>query len=90
MEYAINENTTRKLVKYNKFKHKNNAWITACLIKSIKFRDEPHLKYKNPGISMEEHSNIIKTNIKTFYTIIQKVFVIQKSISKTIRNQLGV
>ena len=66
---AINTNTTTKLVKYNKFKHKNNPWITASLIKSIKFRDKLHLKSKNTRISMEEHTNI-KTNIKTFNTII--------------------
>ena len=66
---AINTNTTTKLVKYNKFKHKNNPWITASLIKSIKFRVKPHLKSKNPHISREGHTNI-KTNIKTFNTII--------------------
>ena len=64
---VINTNTTTKLVKYNKFKHKNNPWITASLIKSIKFRDKLHLKSKNPHITREEH-----TNIKTFNTIIKK------------------
>ena len=62
---AINTNTTTKLVKYNKFKYKNNPWITASLIKSIIFRVKPHLKSKNPHISREEH-----TNIKTSNTIL--------------------
>ena len=43
---AINTNTTTKLVKYNKFKHKNNPWITAGLIKSIKLCSKLHLKSK--------------------------------------------
>ena len=40
---AIHNNTT-KYVKYNKFKH--NPWMTAGILKSIKFCYELHLKSK--------------------------------------------
>ena len=36
-----------KRIKLNKSKHKKSPWITEGVIKSIKFRDNLHMKLKN-------------------------------------------
>ena len=36
-----------KLVKFNKYRHKNNRWITHGVIKSIKYRDKLYRNLKN-------------------------------------------
>ena len=35
-----NKFITRRLVKYNKYKHKKSTWITQGLLKSIRYRDK--------------------------------------------------
>ena len=45
---AINNNSTTKYVKYNKFNHKNNPWLTSGILKSMKYRDKLYFKLKNP------------------------------------------
>jgi len=69
---AIHKHTQTKNRKLNKFKHKKNPWITKGLIKSIKFRDKLHLKSKTSRLTIEEYQNI-KTNIKTYTTIIKRL-----------------
>ncbi len=36
-----------KVIKFNKYKHKKSKWISAGLIKSIKYRDNLYKKTKN-------------------------------------------
>ena len=50
VEPAKNKHMSGKLVKYNKYKHKNIARLTNGMLRSIKFRDKlyKHLKSTNP------------------------------------------
>ena len=60
-----------KLVKFKKHKHKKNKWMTFGIIKSIKFRDNLHIKFKRAQPDSPEH-NTLKTNLKVYNTIIKK------------------
>ena len=52
-----------KRVKFDKHKHTKSNWITAGLIRSIKFRDKLYLKMKQTPTHSEAYANI-KINIK--------------------------
>ena len=54
-----------KRVKFDKHKHKKSNWITAGLIRSIKFRDKLYLKMKQTPAHSEAYANI-KINLKTY------------------------
>lgn len=60
-----------KRVKFNKYKHKKNAWITFGIINSIQFRDDLYkrLRLCTPG-SIEWSG--LKINLKTYNSILKK------------------
>ena len=60
-----------KLVKFRKYKHKINNWMTYGILKSIKYRDKLYkdLKITNPNISQYDD---IHTNLKTYNTILKR------------------
>ena len=60
-----------KRVKFDKHKHKKSNWITAGLIRSIKFRDKLYLKMKQTPTNSEAYANI-KTNLKTYNKILKR------------------
>ena len=61
-----------KRVKFDKHKHTKSIWITAGLIRSIKFRDKLYLKMKQTRTNSEAYANI-KTNLKTYNKILNRV-----------------
>ena len=69
---AIQKNTTVKQLKFNKFKHKKNPWMSEGLLKSIRFRDKMHLKLKSSRQTAEQYATL-KTNIKTYNKIIKRL-----------------
>ena len=60
-----------KIVRFNKYKHKKSLWITRCLLKSIRYRDQLYKKLKltNPN---SPHYDTIKTNLKTYNLILKQ------------------
>ena len=61
-----------KTVKYNKHKHKKNAWITFGIIKSIKSRDKLYVKLKSTPKD-DPYYESYNTNLKTYNRIIKKL-----------------
>ena len=60
-----------KLVKFNKHRHKHEKWITAGIIKSIKYRDKLHLSITRSDPESSEYPTLV-TNLKTFNGILKK------------------
>ena len=61
-----------RLVRYNKYKHKLNSWITAGILRSIKFRDKLYRRM----INTQTNSNLrdtLKTNLATYNKILKKL-----------------
>ena len=58
------------LVKFNKYKHKKNKWITVGILKSIRYKDKLYLKLKSLSINDIEYENT-KTNLKTYSKILR-------------------
>ena len=60
-----------KIVKFNKYRHKNNRWITHGVIKSIKYRDKLYRNLKNASkdsISYDE----LKNRLSVYNKILKK------------------
>lgn len=60
-----------KTIKYNKYKHKKDKWISHSLIKSIRFRDNLYKKLKSTDPSSDNYQTL-KTNLKTCNAILKK------------------
>ena len=61
-----------KLVKYNKHIHKNTKWITAGIIRSIKFRDSLNHRLKTTPRNTILYQTV-KHNISSYNKILQKL-----------------
>ena len=59
-----------KLVKFNKYKHKESMWIAQGILRSIQYRDKLYkqLKLTHPNSSNYE---IINVNLKTYNTTLK-------------------
>ena len=68
-----------RLVKFNKYKHKKNKWITVGILKSIRYKDKLYLKLKSLSINDIEYENT-KTNLKTYSKILRNSIRIAKKI----------
>jgi len=71
IQTGLNLHMPTKTVKYNKYKHKNNAWITKGLIRSIKFRDKLYHKLKNTNCDTTLYAQL-KLNLNTYNKILKK------------------
>ena len=60
-----------KRVKFDKHERKKSNWITAGLIRSIKFRDKLHLKMKQTPTHSEAYANI-KINLRTYNKMLKR------------------
>ena len=81
IQNALNKHLPVKLVRYNKYKHKKSKWITAGIMRSIKFRDKLYAKlratpsnssdYNKYKINLQTYNRILRQNIrlakKTYY-----------------------
>ena len=72
LQKAINESFTIKRVRFNKYKHKANGWITDGILRSIKYKDE---LYKNmiKSTTKPAEYQTRKTNFKTYNKILKKM-----------------
>ena len=66
-----------KLVKFHKYKHKKNDWITPGIIKSIKFKDGLYKKLKNIKEPCIERTNA-SINLKTYEKLLKKTIKMAK------------
>ena len=62
---------TAKTVRFDKYKHKKNSWITRGILNSIKFRDKLYVKLKktSPNTSLY---NTLKINLSTYNKILKE------------------
>ena len=71
MKKAIDKHMPLKTVTFGKYRHKKETWITSGILKSIRYKDKLYkqLKMTNPMIPQY---NILKTNLKTYSTILKR------------------
>ena len=58
--------------KFHKHRHKKNQWITYGILRSIKYRDQMCITYKNSPQNSAEH-HILKNNLRFFNSILKRV-----------------
>ena len=58
-----------KRVRFNKYKHKKNKWITKGILNSIRFRDKLYFKFKSSNPSSPQYA-VHKTNLATYNKIL--------------------
>ena len=71
LQTALDKHLPIKTVKFNKNKHKKNAWITQGILRSIRFRDKLYktLKTQTP---FSESYNKYKINLQTYNRILKQ------------------
>ena len=68
---AIDKHMPLKTVKFNKYRHKKETWITGGILKSIRFKDTLYRQLIMTDALIPQY-NIIKTNLKTYCTILKR------------------
>ena len=66
-----------KIVKFNRYKHKLNPWMTNGILNSIKFRDKLYKKLKKLNPNSDAYSRA-EINLKTYKSILQKSIKLAK------------
>ena len=61
-----------KLVKFNKYKHKGNKWITNGIIKSLKFRDKLYKEMRSVNTNSPSYATI-KQNLTVYNQLLKKI-----------------
>ena len=69
---SMDHNLPTKVVKFNKYKHGKNKWITRGLLNSMKFRDKLYKKYITSAPNTQIHTTL-KINLKTYNKILKKI-----------------
>ena len=72
-----NKFLTRKLVKYNKYKHKKSTWITQGWLKSIIYRDKLYKQALLTNPDLPEYQ-VLKINLKAYNVILKRSFRMAK------------
>ena len=60
-----------KMVKFHKHRHKKSKWITYGIVRSIKIRDNLHMKLRKLNRNTYEYA-VLKNNISVFNSILKK------------------
>ena len=68
---------SRRIVKFRKYKHRANPWISKGIIKSIKFRDKLYKKLKQTDQSTSMYETL-KTNLKSYNSILKRSIYLAK------------
>ena len=68
---AINTHLPTKVVKFNKYKHKKNKWITFGIIKSIKERDKLHKNLKSTD-RLSGNYNTLKNHLANYNRLLKQ------------------
>jgi hypothetical protein len=63
---------SHKFVKFDKYKHKDNPWITHGIIKSIKFRDILYRKLLSTPSDAPNY-NALNMNLKTYRSLLKRI-----------------
>ena len=74
---ANNKYMPIKTVKFQKYKHKRNDWITLGILNSIKHRDKLYKKLRITKANTPLYDNL-RVNLKTFNTILKRSIRIAK------------
>ena len=71
-----------KIMKFNKYKHKNSIWITQGLLKSIGYRDTLYkqLKMSDPNSPDYETTNAILKTYKKIFMQLNK-FILNRDLT---------
>ena len=73
-----NKHFPTTLIKFNKYKHKTNGWITHGILRSIKFRDGLYKRMKCTATNTEKY-NTYKFNLNTYNKILKSLIKEAKS-----------
>ena len=68
---ANNKFMAIKIVKFKKYKHKRNNWITHGIIKSIKYRDNLYIKQVKMTNTNSSQYDILRRNLTTYNAILK-------------------
>ena len=68
---AIDKHMPLKTVKFDEYRHKKETWITSGILKSIRYKDELYKQHKITNPLIPQY-NILKTNLKTYSTILKR------------------
>ena len=60
-----------KIVRFNKYRHKGNKWITRGIMNSIKFRDKLYVKHKMTPLD-SPIKETLRINLSTYNKILKK------------------
>ena len=63
-----NKHLPDKTVKFNKYRHKLNPWMTSGILESIRSRDKMYKKLKSTSSPTNYHD--IENRLKTFCSIL--------------------
>ena len=69
---SYNKHLPAKLVRFNKHKHKQNNWVTAGILLSIRFRDKLYKKVLNSRNNPTLHETL-KSNLTTYNRILKQM-----------------
>jgi len=68
---GMNKHLPIKTVRFNKYKHKKNKWVTTGLLHSIRFRDKLYKRVISAQPNTQEYVTL-RTNLKTYNKILRK------------------
>jgi hypothetical protein len=74
---AIAKHLPCKIVRYNKYKHRKEKWITSGIIRSIRFRDKMYKRFRSTTVSDHAYETL-KTNLGTYNRILKKTIRLAK------------
>ena len=74
---ARDKHMPKRNVRFNKYKHKVNQWVTTGILQSIRYHDRLCKKLKWTPYNCEQHMNL-KLNLKTNNHILNKTIRIAK------------
>ena len=78
---SFKKHLTGNMVKFNRYKHKHQSWITNGIIKSLKNRDKLYKELKQTDINTNEHKYwSLNVNLKTFNNILKQSIITAKRI----------
>jgi hypothetical protein len=67
----VNKHFPIKYVRFNKYKHKRNDWITSGILKSIAFRDKLYKRLKSTSETSSLHRTL-KANLKLYNRMLKQ------------------
>ena len=82
LKKAIDKHMPMKTVKFDKYRHKKETWITSGILKSIRYKDKLYRQLKMTDPLIPQY-NFLKTNLKTYSTILKRNIWLAKNMYYT-------